>query len=120
MSETTVVMDIAKALHYIGNLEVRLIRNQEERIEEFIKENTKPKRKGWFRTKPEVTREDAIKKLDEIESDDMFGKMTYRVGITWRYKRDLKRLHKIKRMCMDSADTNITLCHDDYVFITDL
>ena len=104
---------------YFKKKEIYLNRLMDEKVERFIENKTKPK-KSFFGKVTKMSREDAVKSLDEdFDDDDDWLSLagTNREILLYGLKLDLKRLQTLYSMVQSSVDKRIFLTQRDYEFL---
>lgn len=115
MSETSIVMHCDVVIRHIDRKLEQLDIEEQNAINRFIERRTRPKRKGWLFTKPEITKEMAEKMLDEpYHGDILWDGISNRRFLLRRINYEREKLHRLKKMCYDACDGKITLSNDDY------
>jgi len=114
MSETSIVMHCDVVIRRIVRRLDQLDAKEQKKINDFIDRYTKPKRKCWLFSKPEITKEMAEKILDERYSGDRFYTVTNRQYLLRNINFNREKLNQIKKMCYDACDGKITLSKKDY------
>jgi len=104
-------------MEHFRNKEMYLKQLMDEKIERFIEEKTKPK-KSFLGKVTTMSREDAIKTLDEETDDEWIIYGNTREILLCELKLDLERLHMLFNMLMSSEDKRIFLSQRDYEFLT--